>query len=448
MRPKRMLRALRPPRVLVAATLAAMAGGLLLRLLAPPMILGTVALGTIPWQVVVDHRTGRAFVFTADRSTNVVSVLDTATGTLLRTVSVGGTLLFDSDELHFGAAPVAGIDERTQRVFISGQSLNGHGQVTVLDGRSGAILGTISLSPRLGQVGAVGVDEETQRVFITGQGLDGRGRVSVLDARGGALLRTLSLNLDPASIAVDAPAGRVFVTGSGGNVAMLDARTGGLLRTITVPATGGAITVDSRTARVFVGDRSSGTISMLDAHSGQRLRAVVLTLGVGVLAADEPANRVVVADPTRANVTMLDARSGTIVGTATVGEHPVAVSADQRTGRILVSALGPTNGAGHVTTYGSVSVLDGHTLAVRQTLRVGVAPGDLVVDEGSGHTIVVNSNYNPVDCSLATVPVAEGEWVQGLRWLAQRLPWLPIQLPQPPAPPTHGSATLLASARI
>ena len=283
--------------------------------------LRTIALGTAPWQLAVNQRAHRAFIYTATQRGNTVSVLDTASGALLHTVQVGGTLLFDSNELQFGVARLLAVDEQTQRVFVEGQRSDGQGQVSVLDARSGALLRTIVLGPHLNQTGAIGVDERTQRVFVLGQGLDGRGKVSVLEARSGRLLRTLS-----------------------------------------------------------------------------------------------------------------------------VGAHPVAVAVNRQTSRVLVSALGPTNSAGEVTSDGNVSVLDEHTLAVRRTLTVGAAPADLAVDEPSGHTLVINSNYNPSDCSLAFVQVPEAGWVQGLRWLQQRLGWLPLRAPQPPAPITHGSVMLLTSA--
>jgi hypothetical protein len=72
----------------------------------------------------------------------------------------------------------------------------------------------------------------------------------------------------------------------------------------------------------------------------------------------------------------------------------------------------------------------------------------IAVDEASGRAIVVNSAYNPADCSFAVVPIPEGKWIVWQRWLAQRLSWLPLHPPQPPAPLTTGSATLLDTAHM
>lgn len=45
------------------------------------------------------------------------------------------------------------------------------------------------------------------------------------------------------------------------------------------------------------------------------------------------------------------------------------------------------------------------------------------------------------------VQATEDGWVGGLRWLKRHLPWLSVALP-PPSPATHGSVTLLDSARL
>lgn len=191
-----------------------------------------------------------------------------------------------------------------------------------------------------------------------------------------------------------------------------------------------------------------GTVSVLDARSGRRLRTVALRHGVGVMALDERANHLFVTAATQGSVTVLDARSGALLRTVAVGTHPIAMVVNQPRGQLLIGDLGPLNSSGEVTTNGSVSILTERTLELQGTLTVGAAPADLAVDERSGHALVVNSNYNPTDCSLAYVPVAEDGWTGGLRWLTRHLPWVPVALPPPPPPLAHGSVTLLDSARL
>jgi YVTN family beta-propeller protein len=66
-------------------------------------VLTTIAVERLPWRVVIDEQSRRAFV--VNRGDGTVSVLDSATGMLLRTRAVG-------------ADPVAAaVDERTGRVL-------------------------------------------------------------------------------------------------------------------------------------------------------------------------------------------------------------------------------------------------------------------------------------------------------------------------------------------
>ena len=87
-------------------------------------VLTTVTVGRLPWRVVVDERSRRAYV--VNRGDGTLSVLDSATGTLLRTRAVGDD-------------PVAAaVDERTGRVFVANR-----GDGTVLDAYGDAVVATV-----------------------------------------------------------------------------------------------------------------------------------------------------------------------------------------------------------------------------------------------------------------------------------------------------------------
>src|SRR5947207_176252 len=89
-------------------------------------VLTTVTVGRWPWRVVVDEQSRRAFVI--NRGDGTVSVLDSATGTLLRTLAVGDD-------------PVAAaVDERTGRVFVAN---GGDGTVSVLDAHGDRVVKTV-----------------------------------------------------------------------------------------------------------------------------------------------------------------------------------------------------------------------------------------------------------------------------------------------------------------
>ena len=265
----------------------------------------------IVWTLAVDSRTRRAFVTNTDNGT--VAVVDLASGHTLRLASVG-------------AQPVqVAVDTLTGRAFVMN---NGGDTVTMLDARSGAVLRTIKVGANPARAA---VDERTGRVFVVhGRGtpadpntgsLSGFAAytatgVTMLDARSGAVLGSVPVGgspvddvgyVDARNLAVDQRRGLVFVinqpaavvlsgsvltfvnlhtTGNAhiavgvgnasylgyqtaggaansavaGSVSVLDARSGHLLRTLRVGRHPIALAVDEATARLFVVNTNSGCV--------------------------------------------------------------------------------------------------------------------------------------------------------------------------------------------
>jgi len=372
-------------------------------------VVGTVTIGPDPGTLVVDTQTERAFI--GDQSSARVDVLDTARGTLVRTVAVApspaGTQVDD-----------LAADERLGRVFVlSAPSLGSpllRGYVSLLDARSGRLLRTTPVTLG-GALGWLAVDRRTRRVFVLGfpdylpvgttpDPVRDAVRVSVLDALSGRLVRALALPLPPQPLGSGAFAGsplgvdqrtkRVFVSRfDGARVSVLDAASGRLLRTVTLRGRRRAMTVttwdedapvvDARTNRVFVGDVRRGTFSMLDAASGQLLRTTALPVAVYPSApvVDARAGRVFVVDG--AGVSVFDAGTGRLLHRIVVRRNaprfpPLAVVVDARHGRAFVVAR----------STGTVGVLDSRSGRVLRTLSVGGRLGGAVVDSGAGRLVV------------------------------------------------------------
>jgi DNA-binding beta-propeller fold protein YncE len=219
--------------------------------------LRTSSVGSFPTTVVVNQRLQRVYVLNSGDGT--VTTLDAMTARPLSTVYVG--------DLTLSNANVVAVDEQHGRVFIADVQANGAPRVSVLDGRSGAVLRAVDLSqngcaqndrPR-----ALAVDQRTQRVFIACQ------RVVVLSAANGSLVATVAVGAVPNAIAVDESTGRVLVAhldnvnSSGmpngpGAVSALDATNGRVLATVPVGWGPRAVKVDAASRQVFVVNESTG----------------------------------------------------------------------------------------------------------------------------------------------------------------------------------------------
>ncbi len=409
--------------VLLAALLAAVGSGVAVAgIIAPSPAPGTVLTGRGPIlritfvgqttaALAADGRTGRTFVVTRGALIRgafpllVVRVLDTATGTLLRTVPLGAAL---------GAASAATVDSRVDHVFVAQEDARTSAAVvSVLDARGGALLRrtTIPLRPNArtspGAVlarAAMGVDERTGRAFIT---IPGNNAVAVLDTHSGALVRTIGVGLVPGALAVDAQRGHVVITNEADRtVSLLDATSGQLLRTVEVGPSPNAVAIDARTGHAFVALRGAtdrrgvltlgmGHVAVLDVGTGQLLRTVAVQGTPSDVAVAAGTGHVFVAGVAftgDGRVSMLDAATGRVLRTSTVGAYPYAVAAVARSGEVFVTTMArPGVGAAHPDSV--VSVLDARTGRVTRTVRAGLgllSPGPLAVDERTGQIFIAN----------------------------------------------------------
>lgn len=346
-------------------------------------VLRTMTVGEHPGVSVVDSQTGRLFVANYD---NTVSVLDTATGAVVRTVDVGQAI---------GAAqPTAlTLDARAGRVFVAAQDSS----VTTLDARTGAVLRTVGLASSPSDITA---DARTARVFVATY----NSTVSLLDSRTGALLSTVDVQGTPSGITIDTRTGRVFVTsdeGTQGVITVLDAATGRVLTTLTV---GGYpyLQINEAAGAVFeLEPRTDDTMRVLDATTGRVTRTVALGLAVYRTDVDARTGRVYAeAVPPGASypftgkvrLLALDARTGTVLVNAATDTFLSFVVVDSVTGHVLGTPVGPFNTLGNPERRGSLQIFNEATLAPLRTVRVGYVPDWIALDQTTRHVFVVNGN--------------------------------------------------------
>lgn len=204
--------------------------------------------------IAVDATTNRVFVVDGG-----VRELDAESGAILQTVRVGQYPRAVAVDVHTHRAfvtSIGAVDPSTNPI--------GAGTISVLDTRSGRLLRTV---PAGTNPGAVAVDERTNRAFVTNLA---SGSVSILDARSGRVLRTAAVGEFPLAVAVDDQTGRVFVANrNSDSVSILDATSGHVVQTVAVgtgaAAAPSAVAVDARTGRAFVVDANTDSVSVLDA---------------------------------------------------------------------------------------------------------------------------------------------------------------------------------------
>lgn len=343
-------------------------------------LLRVVRVGQGPIFLAVDQRTSRVFV--ANQHGNSASVLDARTGALVRTVPIGDR-----------PGPIA-LDEKTGRVFMT----NIGGTISVLDAQRGIVVRTIRFRgtpgdavvaghgehvfvgnyngdyvemldarttrlqhmTRAGQdPGILAADNRTNRVFVATWT---RSQVSVLDGSSGKLLRTLTVFPGFKQMAVDEPAGRVFLTSSDNvrqgrgfrlvsKLYVLDSRTGQILHVASLPSQTNYLTVDGSLGRLFMAmqnirEFNVGRLEVLDARTGGLIRSAVIPGGsIGSTLLDERAHHlfvfsnVVGADTLR----VLNDRSLRVLRSLQLPSDPTNGAIDQQTHRLFITSDGGNN---------------------------------------------------------------------------------------------------------
>ncbi len=419
------------------------------RVEAPDPIVAVVPLGpsadsqSVAFAVAMDGRTGRTFAVGSDATTSQISVLDTATGAVVRSVTSGpavqgGVSGIDVDEARGRALvltdpgqgspgrvsilsardghilnsaavgltprPIA-LDERRGHFFALTTNADGHGRVAMIDTVTGRVLHTLAIATGDSEgPSGLALDEARGRLFVTTIDLDSKGYVSVLDTSNGAVVRTVALGSTAqgdGTMAADGRAGHVFVA-SGSNVRMLDARDGRVLRTVTTGVQVTSVVVNERTSHVFVSAGKS--VLMLDARSGAVL-GIASSPGTagGILTSVESTGRVFLTTTADSgNVGLfgvLDATTGALVRTiAESGQASVVRAVDERTGRVFDAVAGAYKPGGQVGP-GAIVVRDGHSGLVRQSVQVSA---DLIVLNGRTGAAVALNRVN--DTAIVLTP--------------------------------------------
>jgi len=223
------------------------------------------AKGAAFFTILVDEPTQHVFVAVG---TSII-MLDAASGSVLRIITLQRSIpamLIDDADGHVFVTETAGAIRRGH--FIQ------NGAVIVLDTNTGTVVRTVAVGRISLRLVATAVDQRAHRLFVTSF-FDGL--VIVLDSRTGRLIKVVPVGLAPEALAVDQKTSHAFLVGLGpqGGVYMLDTRTASLLRRIVLRSLPTVVEVDERTDRTFVAN--SVTITMLDSRTGNVLQIRALS---------------------------------------------------------------------------------------------------------------------------------------------------------------------------
>jgi RHS repeat-associated protein len=309
-------------------------------------------------------------LYVANYSDNTVSVVNSATNTLLATIPVG-------TNPYFAAANPGG-----SRVYVSNISSN---NVSVLDTASNAVIATIAVGV---QPTGIAVSPTSNVAYVTN--FSGA-TVSVLNTTTNSVSATVAAGTNPINVAMNPAGTRAYVSNYGSNtVSVFDTASNTVIATVPVGANPRGLAVNPAGSLLYVSNAGSNTVSVVNTVNN----TVVATVAVGAYPLDVTVNpagsRAYVSNYSSNSVSLLDTASNAVVATVAVGTNPVGV------------ALNPAATKAYVANFGAntLSVIDIASNTVSGSIVVGNSPlllaSSIVAPFASATTGVTVTDIYPV----------------------------------------------------
>jgi YVTN family beta-propeller protein len=298
------------------------------------------------------------FAYVTNPLSDSVSVIDTATNTVIATVR--------------GIARPIGVavSPNGSRVYVT-DTLNY--VVTVIDTATNTAFADIGVGPI---PWALAITPDGSRVYVTCTTA-----VYVIDTATNTVIATVGVGNGAVGIAVTPDGSRAYVTNGLLNaVSVIDTASNTLIATVGVSNGADGIAVTPDGSRAYVTNGLLNTVSVIDTASN----TLIATIGVGY----GPGGIAVSPDGSRAYVS-------TTVGTVSVDTATNAVVATVRVGAGSQGlAITPDGAHVYVTNFASnsVSVVDTATNTVVTTVAVGAGPHGVAITPGSPTTLTSSRN--------------------------------------------------------
>lgn len=295
-------------------------------------VVATVPVGIQPYDVAVSPLGDLAFI--ANKGPDTISVIDTATNTVVRTIAMSSYGSSINGLLVNGTAT---------RLYVTLEP----NSVAVVDLSTFNVVATIPVVYL--PIGLVFSPDET-RLYVANWCFDcsGNGSVTVIDTSANSVLATIPTNYKtPRGIAVHPNGAFVYLTNEFGNrVSVFDTAANTIVDDLPV-GTGQlmGITVSPTGDFAYVAGRGSDLVYVIDTAT----RAVVETIPVGPgpygLSLNPAGSRLYATNVNGTTVSVIDTMSRTVIDAVTVGRRPVAFG----------QFVGPDNARANVSITGTAS---------------------------------------------------------------------------------------------
>ena len=282
-------------------------------------------------------------------------------------------------------------------------SNSGSSNVSVIDTATDTVIATVNVGS---DPHGVAVSPDGLNVYVANAGSDS---VSVIDTATNTVKDTVIVEDCPRGVAVSPDGTKVYVTNSGSyddprnTVSVIDASINKVISTVNVGNSPFGIDISSSGKKVYVANYLSNTVSVIDTATD----TVTSTVNVGEnpqgVAVTPDGSKVYVANFWSHNVSVIDTATNTVKDTVIVEDWPygVAVSPDGK--KVYVGYGGP-----HAAMVNSIQVIDTATNTVTTEIKAGQNPQGVAVTPDGKKVYTVNYFSNSVSVIDAATNTATG----------------------------------------
>ncbi len=247
------------------------------------------------------------FAYITNMSGNNVSVIDTATNTVVATVAVGVTPL--------GVA----VSPDGSFVYVTNSGSSTVPGVSVIATGTNTVVATVSVGS--GPEG-VAVSPDGSRVYVANVFSN---TVSVIATGTNTVVATVPVGSGPAGVAVSPDGSRVYVANENNNtVSVIATGTNTVVATVAVGVNPLGVAVSPGGSRVYVSNFFSNTISVIATGTNTVVATVPVGSGPEGVAVTPDGSRVYVATQHFNTVWVIATATNTVVATVPVGFGPIA----------------------------------------------------------------------------------------------------------------------------
>ncbi|WP_336053306.1 IPT/TIG domain-containing protein [Streptomyces sp. CA2R101] len=349
----------------------------------------TIPVGSSPLGVALTPDGARGYV--ANRASNTISVIDTATNTVTATVAAAGGPTFPA------------VSPDGTRAYVT---LFDDGALGVIDTATNTLTATIAVG-----AGALGlaVSPDGARAYVTSQNAN---TLSVIDTATNTVTATVTTGPVPIGVAVSPDGTRAYVGNVGdSSVSVIDTATNTVTSSFTAGDVPVIIAFSPDGTRAYVCNAGGDSVSVIDTAT----TTVIATIGVGTtprfVAVSPDGTAAYTADYADNSVSVIDTATNTVIGTIPVGNGPTCIAVTPQGTRLYVTdnadnavrvialTLVPSQGT---TAGGTIVTIRGHDLGGATAVRFGDRLATILANTATSVTVRTPAGQGPVPVTVTT----------------------------------------------